>query len=127
MKPSKQRRLKTQLLRHRQVEVVRRDRVEEIQDDHEEEDLEPNVDEVVVDEVLEVDLLLSKMSRTKSVKSMSMLEVDARQNRQEDVDLVGENDVEEVVQEMVMMCHCGWGGWSLCMGRRTEMYALLPC
>ena len=68
----------TQLLRHRLLEVVRRDRVEEVQDDHEEEDLEPNADEVFVDEVLEVDLLLSKMSKTKSVKSMSMLEVVAR-------------------------------------------------
>ena len=59
--------LKSQMLRHRLVEVVRRDRVEVVQDDHEEEDLEPNVDEVVVDEVLEVDLLLSKMSKMKSV------------------------------------------------------------
>ena len=120
--------LKSQMLRHRHVEVVRRDRVEVVQDDHEEEDLEPNVDEVVVDEVLKVDLLLSKMSKTKSVKSMSMLEVDARQNREVDMDLVEEEDVEEVGEQM-LMSRCGVVLSLVTMGRGNleVTKALLPC
>ena len=55
----------------------------------------------------------------KLAKSMSMLEVDARQNREVDMGLVEEEDVEEVDEQMVIvMCRCGWGGWSLLtMGR----------
>ena len=55
-----------------------------------------------------------------------MLELVAKDGRLGQRDLVEEDDVEEVVRKMVM-CRCGWGGWSLCMGRETEMDALLPC
>ena len=121
MKKSKQRRLKTQLLRHRRVEVVRRDRVEDVQDDHEEEDLEPNVDvEVVVDEVLEVDLLqLSKtMSKRtmKLAKSMSMLEVDAIDGRLEERDLVEEDCVEGSWQSDGDGDASLWLGWLVVVG-----------
>ena len=42
-------------------------------------------------------------------------------------DLVEKGCVEEVDKEMVMMFRCGCGVESLCMGRGTEMDALLPC
>ena len=58
---------------------------------------------------------------------MSMSEVDATDGRREERDLVEEDDVKEVVRKMViMMCRCGWGGWSLDMGRVATL-ALLPC
>ena len=95
------------------------------------EDLAQNVDiEVVVDEVLEVDV--PQLSKTMSKRTMklakSMSEVDARQNREVDMDLVEKEDVKEVGNAMVM-CRCGWGGWSLCMGRGASgvTMALLPC
>ena len=91
-------------------EVVPDDRVEE-------EDQVQNDDvEVVVDEVREVDLLLSKMSKTRSVKSMSMLEAVARCCRPGQKDLVEEEDVEVVVQK-ILMSHCDCGGWSLLVHR----------
>ena len=134
MKPSKQRRLKTQLLRHRQVEVVdRRDRQEDDHVDRDvEEDLVQNVDvEVVVDEVREVDLL--QLSKTMSKRTMklakSVLVVDAKRCHLEDAGLVEEADVEEVGEKMVMMCRCGWGGSSLLANRGEPgvAMALLPC
>ena len=124
--------LGSQLLRHRLEKVVRRDRVEDVQDDHEEEDLEPNVDEVVGDEVLEVDVpqLSKTMSKRtmKLAKSMSMSEVVAKEDHREERDLVEEGCVEEVDKEMVM-CRCGCGGLSLLtMGRGPRgIRALLPC
>ena len=59
-----------QLLKHRQVDVLRRGCVEVGQDDHVEEDLGPNVDEVVVDEVLEVDLPQMSMMTKRTKKSV---------------------------------------------------------
>ena len=104
-------------------EVVREDRVEE--------DLAKNDVEEVVDEVLEVDVLqLSKtMSKRKMklAKSMSMLEVDAVDGRQEEKDLVEEDDVKVVRKEMVM-CRCGVV-LSLLVARGASgvTMALLPC
>ena len=120
-----------QLLRHRLVDIVRRGCVEVVQNDHVEEDLEPNVDEVVVDEVLEVDLLLSMMSkRTKKSVKMSTLKFVARWNRLEDADLVVKNCVDVVGRKMVIvMCRCG-GVMSLLMESREDpglTGALLPC
>ena len=58
---------------------------------------------------------------------MSMSEVDAICCRPSQRDLVEEEDVEEVGEQMVIvMCRCGWGGWSLDMGRVATL-ALLPC
>ena len=83
--------------------------------------------EVDVDEVLEVDLL--QLSKTMSKRTMklakSMSEVVAKRCRLEDAGLVEEADVEEVGEKMVMS-RCGWGGWSLDMGRVATL-ALLPC
>ena len=61
------------------------------------------------------------------MKSMSMLEVDAKRSREEDEDLVEKDCVEEVVRKMVM-CHCGCGG-SLAIDRVASgmTLALLPC
>ena len=127
MKPSKKKTLKLQMLRRRRLDVDDRRGCEEVlQMTVCEEGLVKNVDgEVVVDEVLEVDLLLSKMSKTKSVQ-MSMLEVVAKRGRREDADHVVKDDVEEVVQKMVMMCRCG-GVVSLMVGRVAGTLALLPC
>ena len=58
------------LLRHRFVDVVRRGCVEVVQDDHVEEDLGPNVDQVVVDEVLEVDFPQLSMMTKRTIKSV---------------------------------------------------------
>ena len=86
----------------------------------------------MVDEVLEVDVpqLSKTMSKRKMklAKSMSMLEVDAKDDRREERDPVEEEDVEEIVQEMVMMCRCG-GVVSLNMARvdLEGTRALLPC
>ena len=120
------------MLRRRRRDVDdRRGCQEDVRIDHDvEEGLARNVDvEVVVDEVREVDLLqLSKTMSKKTMKlakSISMLEVDAIDGRLEERDLVEEYCVEEVGKAMVM-CRCG-GVMSLCMGRGTEMDALLPC
>ena len=126
--------LKSQMLRpERRDVVVRRGRQEDVHVDHDvEEGLVQNVGvEVVVDEVLEVDLLLPTMSKTKTMQ-MSMLtkKVDvAKDDRLEDVDRVVKSDVDVVGKEMLMMCRCGWGGLSLlvCRGEPGVAMALLPC
>ena len=75
---------------------------------------------VVVDEVLEVDV--PQLSKTMSKRKMklakltSTLEVDAKDDRREERDLVEENCVEEVGKAMVMLvCRCG--GVLLLVGR----------
>ena len=125
--------LGSQLLRHRRLDVEDRRGCEEVVPDDrvEEEDQVQNDDvEEVVDEVLEVDVpqLSRTMSKRKMKLAKSMSEVDARQNREVDMDLVEKEDVKEVGNAMVM-CRCGWGGWSLCMGRGASgvTMALLPC
>ena len=74
--------LSSQMLRPERLDVdVRRGYVEVVPGDHvEKKDQVQNDDvEVVVDEVREVDLLLPKMSKTKTML-MSMLEVVAKRN-----------------------------------------------
>ena len=123
--------LGSQLLRRRRLDVDdRRDCEEVVQKDRVEEGLVQNADvEVDVDEVLEVDVLQwTKTMSKRKAKLMSMLEVEAKRCRQVGKDLVEEDDVEEVVQEM-LMCRCGWGGWSLLADRGEPgvAIALLPC
>ena len=61
-------------------------------------------------------------------KSMSTLEVDAKDHRREERDLVVEDCVEEVGKAMVM-CRCGGAVLSLVVakGGPGMAMALLPC
>ena len=120
MKPSKQGTLKTQLLRHKHVEVVHTDLVEEIDVGYVEEGLGPNVDVEVVEEDRKDDpeqVMLMTTARTmKLAKSMSR--VVARCCHQEGKGLVEEDCVEEIDRKMVMMCRCGGGGVVVADGKQ---------
>ena len=127
MKPAAMRMLNSQMLRPERLDVdVRRGYVEVVPGDPvEEEDQVQNDDvEVVVDEVREVDLLLPKMSKTKTMQ-MSRSKVEAKRCHQVGKDLVDEGCVEEVDRKMVMlMCRCGG---VVLVGRGAGTVALLPC
>ena len=71
-------------------------------------------------------MLMTTARTMKLAKSMSMLEVVARGNRLVDEDLVEEENVKEVGRKMVM-CRCGCGVESLCMGRGPEGPGWLLC
>ena len=120
------------MLRRRQVEVVHADRVEEVDVGYVEEGQVQNVDVEVVEEDREDDpdqvMLMTTAKTMKLAKSMSTLEVGAKDDRLGQRDLVEEDDVEEVVQEM-LMSRCGGVVMSLLtMGRGVPgIGALLPC
>ena len=118
------------MLRPERLDVdVRRGYVEVAQEDRVVEGLGPNVDEEVVDADREDDLeqaMSMTTARTmKLAKSVSV--VDARQNREVDMDLVEKEDVKEVGKAMVMG-RCGGVMSLVTMGRGPRgIRALLPC
>ena len=124
--------MKSQMLRpERRDADDRRGCEEDLRVDHDvEEDLVQNVDvEVVHDERCNVDLLLSKMSKTTQMSMLTKKLGVAKGCRGEDADLVVEGCVEEVVQKMVIvMSRCG-GVMSLLVRRVAPgmVLALLPC